>query len=149
MKAKLEIPEFVSYIQSVDVFTCLETHCDEFDSINFANYECYLKNRSQKCTKNSGGISTFIKQDLASYFTVIETDSEYVQWFKLSKVLFNTDQDVIFGAVYVPPESLKVLNILPRVILILSMLKSKSLIVIINILYWSEILMQELGLYLM
>ena len=37
------------------------------------------------------------------YISVIETDSDYILWFKLSKILLKTDEDVIFGAVYLPP----------------------------------------------
>lgn len=33
-----------------------------------------------------------------------------MQWFKLSKILFDIDEDIIFGAVYVPPESSKYMN---------------------------------------
>ena len=37
----------------------------------------------------------------------IDTECEYVQWFKLSKHILDTDEDVYFGAVYVPPDNTK------------------------------------------
>ena len=37
----------------------------------------------------------------------IESESEYVMWFSLSGPLIGTDEDVIFGLVYIPPENTK------------------------------------------
>ena len=53
--------------------------------------------------RKSGGVAVFIKNNLFKYFSHVESECEYVLWFKLSKCLFKTDEDVIFGTVYVPP----------------------------------------------
>ena len=45
----------------------------------------------------------FIKNDLYQHISVIETESDYIFWFKLSKKLVKTDGDIIFGAVYLSP----------------------------------------------
>ena len=45
----------------------------------------------------------FIKNTIASYVTQIDSDSDYIMWFKLDKSAFNTDEDIYFGSVYIPP----------------------------------------------
>ena len=44
---------------------------------------------------------------MSQYFSIIETECDYAQWFKLSKELFHLEEDVLFGVVYVPPETSK------------------------------------------
>ena len=39
----------------------------------------------------------------AKYISVIESDSDYICWFKLDKSCLNIDEDMHFGAVYTPP----------------------------------------------
>ena len=63
------------------------------------------KNRKQKTKRKSGGMAVFIRNDLCKHFTSIETDCEYVLWFKMSQSLFNADEDVVFGTVYNPSAS--------------------------------------------
>ena len=59
--------------------------------------------RKQHFIRKSGGIGVFLKSDIAPYVTYIDSDSDFILWFKLSKQLLKTDQDVVIGAVYVPP----------------------------------------------
>ena len=44
-----------------------------------------------------------VNKRIARYFEYIDSNCEYVLWFKLSKVLLNTDEDIYIGAVYLPP----------------------------------------------
>ena len=44
----------------------------------------------------------FIKDDMYPHVTVIESDSDYTLWFKVSKLFLKTDGDFVFGAIYVP-----------------------------------------------
>jgi len=44
------------------------------------------------------------------YVTFLESESEFVQWLKISKILVGTDEDVYFGIVYIPPENSKYCN---------------------------------------
>ena len=53
--------------------------------------------------RKSGGIGVFVKNDLLPYVNLIESDSDYILWFKLNKKFTQIDQDIIFGAVYLPP----------------------------------------------
>ena len=76
--SKICIPEFKQYVTSVDVFSCSESHLDDLDVIDLVIY---------------------------GSFEEINTDCEYVQWFKLSKSVFDSHEDVIFGSVYIPPDN--------------------------------------------
>ena len=46
-----------------------------------------------------------IKKNIYVYkhFEYVDTDCEYVLWFKLDSALFQSEEDVYFGTVYVPP----------------------------------------------
>ena len=65
------------------------------------------KTRKQKTSRKSGGIGIFVKNTHIANLHCIDSDSEYVQWFKMSKDLMNTDDDVFFGVVYIPPDRTK------------------------------------------
>jgi hypothetical protein len=47
--------------------------------------------------------SPSFKKELASKIKVFSTNSKFVFWFKVSRDIFNLDEDVIFGIVYVLP----------------------------------------------
>lgn len=68
-----------------------------------------MKNK-KKTNKRSGGIATLVKKEFTKYFRILPTDCEYVQWFKFSNVSFNVEEDVVFGADYLPPENTKYLS---------------------------------------
>ena len=44
-----------------------------------------------------------MKESISPYISVIESDSDYILWLKLSKSFLQTDEDFIFGVVYIPP----------------------------------------------
>ena len=107
LRSKLLIPEFISYINQCDVVALSETKLDDLDEIVVPNFECVTKNRKQKTARKSGGIAVLIKNDILKHFSVVdsECECEYVLWFTLSKAIFGTGADVLFGAVYIPPEN--------------------------------------------
>ena len=47
---------------------------------------------------------------MAHNFEIIDTNSDYVLWIKLKKQSIESDEDYIFGIVYVPPAQSKFLN---------------------------------------
>ncbi|MEW8548549.1 MAG: reverse transcriptase family protein, partial [Candidatus Thiodiazotropha sp.] len=57
----------------------------------------------QRYIRKSGGLGVFVKNSIAPFVTQIDSDSDYIMWFKLDKSAFNTDEDIYFGSVYVPP----------------------------------------------
>ena len=105
LKTKLQCPEFVEYLNDFDIIALQETKLDELDVVHLDQYQCVFKHRKQKVLRKSGGLAVFVREKLYKYFTYVETECEYVLWFKLSKCLFKTEEDAMFGIVYIPPAS--------------------------------------------
>ena len=84
-----------------------ETKTDECDAINLPGYSVFFKNRCKLSKVRSGGIAVLVKDHIVKYTTVINTESPYVLWLRISKSLFNLDKDVCFGIIYIPPEGSK------------------------------------------
>ena len=87
-----------------------ETKLDHTDVISVDDYIFESKPRQAKYIRKSGGIGVFIKQSLQHAFEIVETDSDYIFWLKLSKQYSKLDQDIMFGVAYVPPTQSRVLN---------------------------------------
>ena len=62
------------------------------------------KKKKKKNSRKSGGISVYFKEYFSKHISEIETESDYVLWIELSKELFKLDENIILGAVYIPPE---------------------------------------------
>ena len=84
LKAKLNIPELNELIQSFAVITCAETKL--------------RKDRMQKVTRRSGGLAVLINDIIYKHFKYVESECEYILWFKVDKALFQTNEDVYFVA---------------------------------------------------
>ena len=91
LKPKLNIPEFNELIQTYDIVSCVETKLDDLDIVNVDNFVVVQKNRKQKVKRKSGGIAVMIKKNIYKHFEYVDTDCEYVFWFKLDKALFQSD----------------------------------------------------------
>lgn len=103
LKRKVLFPEFSSLINNYDVFSISETKLDIFDLIELPGYTFFSQCRKQKYKRKSGGIGVFVKQSLFPHVSLIESDSDYVLWLSISKRVFNTDEDIYLGAIYIPP----------------------------------------------
>ena len=53
--------------------------------------------------RKSGGIGIFVKDPIMQYISLVESDSDYILWFRLCKTYTQTDEDLYFGIVYLPP----------------------------------------------
>ena len=49
----------------------------------------------------------FVKSSLHKDCSAIDTECEYVQWFKISKSCLHCNEDYVIGTVYIPPENTK------------------------------------------
>ncbi|CAG2241030.1 unnamed protein product [Mytilus edulis] len=101
---RLQYPEFCELLYDHDIICLQETKTDDLDTINLPGFIFHMKNR-QKYGKKSGGIILAYKEKLNNYLELLETDSKYTFWFKLSSVFSKIDEDVVFGIVYIPPEN--------------------------------------------
>ena len=103
VKLRLQYPEFCELIKKNDIVCLQETKTDDIDKIDLEGYTFKMKNR-KKIGRKSGGIILGYKDHLENYIEPLETESNYIFWFKVSSKLFNLSDDLIFGIVYIPPE---------------------------------------------
>lgn len=101
-RSKLNVPEFESFLCKFDIVSLTKTHSDDLDVVSLNKFSYFVENR-----KLFVGLATLIKKDLEHHYSVIESNGEYVQWFKLSRSLCNLEEDVIFGNVYIPSDNMK------------------------------------------
>lgn len=107
IKTRLNYAEFTDFISKYDIIGLTETKTDDSDSISLPGYVSFTKNRHTLSNVRSGGILVAIRESIVKYVHIIKTDCKYALWFKISKTLFNTCEDVLFGACYIPPEGSK------------------------------------------
>ena len=84
-----------------------ETHiCDEnIDHLDIPGFS-RLKYKNRKKGKNNttpGGISVFVRQNVAEYFQLVETHNEDIIWLKIIKEKTNMPDDVYLGTTYLNP----------------------------------------------
>ena len=103
MRRKLQYPEFRELIRNYDLFCVTESKLDNYDIVDVPGYKFISQTRRQKCLRRSGGIGVFVNDNISQYITIIDSDSDYVMWFKLCRTFFKADDDLIFGVVYLPP----------------------------------------------
>ena len=96
-------PDFGELISHYDIFCVSETKLDDLDLINLPGYSFVSQVRKQRYLRKSGGIGVFVRNCLFKHVSLVESDSDYILWFKLNKSVFKTEEDLHFGAVYVPP----------------------------------------------
>ena len=104
---KSKYPDFNSLIEPFDLFCITETKCDKYDIISSKNHVFLSKPRTQKFIRKSGGIGLLVKQNISKYVETIDSDCEYIMWIKLNKAIFNIDNDIIMGIIYIPPDQSK------------------------------------------
>ena len=101
LKRKVLFPEFGNLVNNYQVFSVCETKLDRYDLIELPGYVFLSQCGKQKYIRKSGGIGVFVKQSF-SHISQIESDSDYVLCFSISKEVFNTYQNIYVGAVYIP-----------------------------------------------
>ena len=110
LKRRALYPEFSEFIKNFDILGTVETKLDSTDVISLQGYKFINCPRKQAVLRRSGGIGVYIKSDIASFISQTESSSDYITWLKISKSLLNTEQDLIIGVCYVPPQSSKYFN---------------------------------------
>ena len=103
VKLRLQYPEFCQLVCNQDIICLQETKTDDLDTIELPGYIFKMKNRI-KIGRKSGGMILAYKESLDNYIELLDIESKYVLWFKVSSKLVNFNEDVIFGNVYIPPE---------------------------------------------
>ena len=97
-------------MQNFDILCCSETKTDDTDVISILGYDCIMQSRKQKFTRRSGGLCIFVKREICKHIKIIDTSSDYILWINISSKLTNLNEDMLLGALYIPPTQSKYLN---------------------------------------
>ena len=89
--SKLLNPDFTSLIENSDILVFEETKTDEFDQLLLPKYYSFREKHRTKFQKKSGGIIIVFKNYLEPFLHFPDTESDFVQWLKLSKKILNLD----------------------------------------------------------
>ncbi|CAG2194675.1 unnamed protein product [Mytilus edulis] len=103
IKSKLKYPEFTELLYKTDIAGIVETKLDDIDDIQLQGYELIYKNRNKIGKRRSGGLAVAYKNHLKDNIEYIKTESKFVLWCKISKVINRLD-DILLGIIYIPPE---------------------------------------------
>ena len=103
LKSRTLYPEFNSFLSKYDIIGIQETKTDTLDEIYISGFKTRFKHRRTISNVKSGGICVAYKEKYEQYLRFIETNSNLVQWFVISKKLTQQD-DLLCGVVYIPPE---------------------------------------------
>ncbi|VDI16015.1 Hypothetical predicted protein [Mytilus galloprovincialis] len=101
----MQYPEFVELIHKYDFICLSESKTDDFDIIDIPGYKFIMQNRKTKSKVKSGGIAFGYKEKYEKQVHLIETESKLVLWLKISSEIFVTEEDVLIGCIYIPPEN--------------------------------------------
>ncbi|CAG2247285.1 unnamed protein product [Mytilus edulis] len=97
--------QFIDMVQKFDFISLVETKTDDLDKIDIPGFTFHLKNRKNIARVKSGGIAFGYKSHLENFVKPVENFSSLVYWWKISSDLLKTDQDVMIGNIYIPPEN--------------------------------------------
>ncbi|VDI42861.1 Hypothetical predicted protein, partial [Mytilus galloprovincialis] len=92
-------------VQKFDFISLVDTKTVDLDKINIPGFTFHLKNRKNIARVKSGGIAFGYKSHLENFVKPVENFSSLVYWWKISSDLLKTDQDVMIGNIYIPPEN--------------------------------------------
>ena len=103
IRRKMQYPEFRDLISNDDLFCVTKSKLDNHDLVTMPGYKFISQPRHQKLLRKSGGIGVLVKDTISRHISIIDSDSDYLLWLKLSKSFFNAEDDLIVGVVYLPP----------------------------------------------
>ena len=109
LKSKLHCPDFIDVLNEYDIVCFAETKTDRADIpiIDIPGFICYIKNRTDLTIRRSGGIAIYVKQELSPFVHLIDSPCLAVLWMSCNGSVLNLQQNILIGAIYIPPESSK------------------------------------------
>ena len=110
LKRRVQFPEFCETLSDLDILCVTETKLDPTDIISIPGYGFLSQERKQKCIRSSGGIAVIYNSLLEGKLKIVPTDSDYIMWLRLDQSLFNIEEDLILGVLYIPPAQSRFLN---------------------------------------
>ena len=88
----------------------METKLDFTDIVSLSGFSYISQPRKELSFRRSGGIALYVKNNIFEFCTEQPSESDYVLWVCLDKRLTDTDENVIFGIVYIPPSQSRFYN---------------------------------------
>lgn len=110
IKRRLCYPDFLDLINDFDIMCLVDTKLDDTDVISVPGYSMISQHRQQTFIRKSGGIAVLFKNKFKHTIYQIKMNCDYILWVKLDKLIFNTDEDVLLGILYIPPTQSRFLN---------------------------------------
>ena len=108
LAAKCVLPEFIEFVNSFDILAIQESITDDTDDIQIPGYHVFYHNRAKLARRRSGGIALMVKSEISEYVKVdSHKNSKIVLWFTLCRTILQSDNDINFGVVYIPPVNSK------------------------------------------
>ena len=83
----------------------METFIERIEDNVMKDYKCFsspAKKLSER-GRRSGGIVCCIKDKIVNFFQPLPCQFDYALAFKISRLLFSTDKDIVLVCVYIPP----------------------------------------------
>lgn len=102
---KSKYPEFIKFINNFDMVGISESNMSEHDDITLENFTILKTKERPFSIKASGGITVLVKNYIKDFVKYIHTESDFVVWAELDKVLTGYKSNLIIGTVYIPGET--------------------------------------------
>ena len=112
LKRRLHFPEFRDTLSNFDFFCVTEKKLDHTDVIHVTvpGYGFISQIRKQTFIRSSGGIAVFYKNIFEGKIKAIPSESDYILWLRIDHAVFNIQEDLILGVLYIPPTQSRFLN---------------------------------------
>ena len=104
---KLDDPSVSELLRKHDVICLVETHCSPQDHLTLSGYTATasIRPKSNNATKYTGGLSVLVKNEIRHGISFLNTSSSEYMWLKISKKVFNLDDDIYVAVVYICPQN--------------------------------------------
>lgn len=99
-------PNFLNKLIEQDIFCLIETHSDLEASLILPHYKSVhlIRPKSKNTRKRSGGLSVFVREEIANGIKFLNHENNEYIWLHLQKDFFGLSDDIYICFLYFPPE---------------------------------------------
>ena len=104
---KLDDPEVVNSLKTLDCIGLMETHADKNVDISLPGYYVFRKDRikHKKACKPSGGVAVLVKESMRNAYKFDPISDSDIIWVKVLKDSISMMNDLYVAFVYLPPQT--------------------------------------------
>ena len=104
---KLDDPEVVNSLKTLDCIGLMETRADKNVDISLPGYYVFRKDRikHKKACKPSGGVAVLVKESMRNAYKFDPISDSDIIWVKVLKDSISMMNDLYVAFVYLPPQS--------------------------------------------